>query len=102
MLWRNHGRSGHTGLSPAEAAGYVRRGRGRRGRPSKGWGSLSPAGRDVASLVTEDLTNAEVGERLFISPRTVGAHLHHAYAKLGVSSRRELARVVKEQVVQTG
>jgi DNA-binding NarL/FixJ family response regulator len=47
----------------------------------------------VARLVAQGLTNPEVGERLFISRRTVGHHLSHIYAKLGITSRRQLARV---------
>jgi DNA-binding CsgD family transcriptional regulator len=46
----------------------------------------------VVRLVKEGLTNAEIGERLFISPRTVGHHISHIFAKLGITSRRELAR----------
>jgi predicted ATPase/DNA-binding CsgD family transcriptional regulator/Tfp pilus assembly protein PilF len=84
-------------LSLSEAAAYAMRGRGRRSRPAKGWASLSPAERDVAALVTEGLTNAEIGERLFVSPRTISTHLHHVYAKLSIGSRRELARMAKEE-----
>jgi len=36
----------------------------------------------------------ETAERLFVSPHTVNTHLRHAFAKLGVSSRVELARLV--------
>ena len=39
-------------------------------------------------------TNAEIGEALSISERTVAKHLQHAYAKLGVHGRREAARLV--------
>lgn len=63
-------------------------------RPVTGWGALTPAERDVALLATEGLTNREIGERLFVSHRTVGTHLAHAYDKLGIRSRVELAREV--------
>ena len=39
-------------------------------------------------------TNAEIGQALFISQRTVAKHLEHAYAKLGVHGRREAAHLV--------
>ena len=37
------------------------------------------------------MTNREIAEALFITTKTVETHLRHAYAKLGISSRRELA-----------
>jgi DNA-binding CsgD family transcriptional regulator len=37
-------------------------------------------------------TNREVAEQLFLSPKTIEAHLRNVYAKLGVRSRVELAR----------
>ncbi len=50
-------------------------------------GGLSPREAEVLVLVAQGLTNAEVGNQLFISPRTVGHHLQSIYGKLGVSSR---------------
>ena len=49
------------------------------------------ASRKVANLA-DGLGNAQVGDRLFISRRTVETHLSHVFAKLGISSRRELAQ----------
>ena len=46
---------------------------------------------EVLSLLAEGLTNREIGARLFISVKTVGAHMAHIYAKLGVHSRVEAA-----------
>ena len=40
------------------------------------------------------LTNRQVAERLFVSQHTVSNHLRHAFAKLDVTSRVELARLV--------
>jgi DNA-binding CsgD family transcriptional regulator len=57
-----------------------------------GLASLSETEQRVVHLVVEGLTNAEVGRRLFISRSTVETHLIHIFAKLGVSSRRELAK----------
>jgi DNA-binding CsgD family transcriptional regulator len=79
-------------LTVEEAIAYVRRGRGERKRPSKGWASLTPTELDVVRLAREGLGNKEIAARLFVSPRTVQAHLSHVYAKLGVSSRVQLAQ----------
>lgn len=57
---------------------------------SFGWSALAPGEREVAKLVAEGLTNAEVAERLGISPFTVDGRLRRAFAKLGVSTRVEL------------
>ena len=81
-------------MSAEEAALLASAGPDPRERPASGWASLTRAERDVAALVAESLTNREIGERLFISPRTVQTHLAHVFAKLGFSSRRELARLV--------
>jgi DNA-binding CsgD family transcriptional regulator len=48
---------------------------------------------DVLRLVAEGLTDAEVAEKLYISPRTVGQHLRSVYNKLGVSSRTAATRL---------
>ncbi|HEX2038489.1 MAG TPA: LuxR C-terminal-related transcriptional regulator [Acidimicrobiales bacterium] len=77
----------------ADAVAYVRRGRGTRKRPAHGWEGLTPTERRVVDLVAEGLTNPQIGRRLFVSPRTVQAHLAHVFAKLHVSTRAELAAV---------
>jgi ATP/maltotriose-dependent transcriptional regulator MalT len=79
-------------LTLEDAAAYVRRARGTRGRPTSGWASLTPTEHDVVRLVSEGLTNPQVAERLFVSLSTVKTHLSHIFAKLGVSNRTELAR----------
>jgi DNA-binding CsgD family transcriptional regulator len=68
------------------------RGRGERKRPTSGWASLTPAERDVVRLVSEGLANKDIATRLFVSPRTVQAHLTHVYTKLGLTSRMQLAQ----------
>jgi DNA-binding CsgD family transcriptional regulator/Tfp pilus assembly protein PilF len=79
-------------LTIEEAIAYARRGRGERKRPSKGWSSLTPTELDVVRLACEGLGNKEIAARLFVSPRTVQAHLSHVYSKLGVSSRVQLVQ----------
>ena len=54
---------------------------------------LTAAERRVAALVAEGRTNREVAAALSLGERTVETHLTHIYAKLGVRSRTELARV---------
>jgi DNA-binding CsgD family transcriptional regulator len=79
-------------LSLEEATAYALRGRGERKRATSGWGSLTRAELDVVKLVSEGLGNKEVAARLFVSPRTVQAHLTHVYTKLGLTSRVQLAQ----------
>jgi DNA-binding CsgD family transcriptional regulator/tetratricopeptide (TPR) repeat protein len=55
--------------------------------------ALSPRERDVLRLVAEGLTDAEVAERLYLSPRTVGRHLTSVYNKLGVNTRTAATRL---------
>ncbi len=52
---------------------------------------LTPREREVAQLVAEGLTNAELAQRLYISPRTAAVHVSNILRKLGVSSRTDVA-----------
>jgi predicted ATPase/DNA-binding CsgD family transcriptional regulator len=81
-------------LSLADAIAYTRRGRGERQRPRFGWASLTPVERDVVRLVAEGHTNAEIGQRLFMSVNTVKKHLSHVYTKVDVDGRADLAAQV--------
>jgi DNA-binding CsgD family transcriptional regulator len=76
------------------AAGIRRGRRGKRGRPKFGWAALTPAERAVADLVADGLTNPQIGDRLYISRRTVHTHLAHIFAKLDIASRAQLAAQV--------
>jgi predicted ATPase/DNA-binding NarL/FixJ family response regulator len=78
-------------LDLRDAADYARRARGRRGRPSNGWASLTPTEQSVVRLAADGLSNPDIGSRLFMSRSTVKTHLSHVYAKLGVTNRTELA-----------
>jgi DNA-binding CsgD family transcriptional regulator len=74
--------------------GMVQGVRGTRRRPATGWDSLTETERRVIELVGDGLTNRAIGERLYISRRTVETHLSHVFQKLGASSRTELAAAV--------
>ncbi len=78
-------------LTADQAVAYVSRARGERKRPSTGWASLTPTELEVVKLLTKGLTNAQIGQRMFIGRGTVKTHLAHAFTKLGVASRAELA-----------
>ncbi len=66
------------------------------GGRAAGTGALTPTERRVAELVAEGRTNREVADLLFLSAKTVAAHLTSAYAKLGVRSRTELAHSLRD------
>ena len=54
---------------------------------------LTPQELQVVRLAAAGLSNREIGEQLYLSPRTAGYHLYKAYPKLGVASRNELSRL---------
>jgi DNA-binding CsgD family transcriptional regulator len=56
--------------------------------------SLTDAELAVVELVARGATNRQAAERLFLSPHTVRSHLRHAFEKLGIRSRVELAVLV--------
>ncbi len=61
------------------------------------WDLLSPQEAQITSMVIQGLTNREIGERLFISHRTVGAHLYRMFPKLRITSRSELVRLAAQR-----
>jgi DNA-binding CsgD family transcriptional regulator len=61
---------------------------------------LTPQELQVVRLACSGLSNREIGAQLFISPRTVGYHLHKTFAKLGIRSRVELAQVPLDHPTQ--
>jgi DNA-binding CsgD family transcriptional regulator len=72
----------------AEAQAQLSRVGARRPQAS---GELTPAERRVVELAVEGRSNKEIASALFVTVHTVEAHLSHAYAKLGVRSRAQLA-----------
>jgi predicted ATPase/DNA-binding CsgD family transcriptional regulator len=81
-----------------ERVAYAQRARGKRGRPSSGWASLTPAEQDVVRLAADGLSNPDIGARLYMSRGTVKTHLSHVYAKLGVTNRTELANLAAQHL----
>ncbi|MGY4769144.1 helix-turn-helix transcriptional regulator [Kribbella sp. CWNU-51] len=57
---------------------------------------LTPQQREIALLAAAGLTNKQIGDRLFLSPRTVGTHLYQLFPKLGVTSRAALRDALAE------
>jgi DNA-binding CsgD family transcriptional regulator len=74
----------------ARAEELQRLGRGR-GSLAQPWYPLTAREFEVARLIAEGMTNAEIAAQLFVSPKTVSAHVEHILAKLGVARRAEVA-----------
>jgi DNA-binding CsgD family transcriptional regulator len=62
---------------------------------------LSPQQLEIARLAARGLSNREIGEQLFLSPRTIGSHLYRIFPKLGVTSRVQLARRLGRETART-
>jgi DNA-binding CsgD family transcriptional regulator len=69
------------------------------GEPDALW-ELTPQQRQIVRLASEGLTNREIADRLFLSPRTVGSHLYRSYSKLGVPGRHHLRDVIAHASTQ--
>ena len=63
-------------------------------RPTFGWASLTETERRVVREVAGGATNREAARSLLLSPHTVNTHVRHAYAKLDINSRVQLANLV--------
>jgi DNA-binding CsgD family transcriptional regulator len=55
---------------------------------------LTPQQRQIVRLASDGLTDREIADRLYLSPRTVSSHLYRSYPKLGVASRHQLRDVI--------
>ncbi len=62
---------------------------------------LTAREREIAGLVAAGLSNRQIAEKLFISRRTVDAHLDHIFGKLGITSRVMLTIQLREQSADT-
>jgi DNA-binding CsgD family transcriptional regulator len=59
--------------------------------------TLSPQELQIAQLAAQGLSNREIGQRLYLSPRTIGSHLYRIFPKLGITSRMDLVSRLQEQ-----
>jgi RNA polymerase sigma factor (sigma-70 family) len=57
-------------------------------------GQLTPQERQIIQLAAEGLSNREIGQRLYLSHRTIESHLYRVYPKLGITSRAQLPTVL--------
>jgi DNA-binding CsgD family transcriptional regulator len=67
-----------------------------------GAAALTPSERRVCRLAAEGLSNPEIAQTLFVTRATVESHLHAAYRKLEIASRRELKRALEPAPANDG
>jgi DNA-binding CsgD family transcriptional regulator len=70
-------------------------------RPNSPGSVLTPQEREIALLAASGLSNKEIGQRLVVSPRTVGVHLYRVFPKLGISSRAALRDALKRAGIES-
>jgi DNA-binding CsgD family transcriptional regulator len=66
-----------------------------RSRAKTGWDSLTDSELRVVNLIARGATNRDVATQLHLSLHTVKNHVHHAFAKLGINSRAQLAPLMQ-------
>jgi DNA-binding CsgD family transcriptional regulator len=73
-----------------------------RRRGPAAWDRLTPQELQVAELAAQGATNGEIGQRLYVSRRTVSTHLHHIFPKLGITSRTQLSAALATRLTEDG
>jgi DNA-binding CsgD family transcriptional regulator len=91
---------GNQAAAELRAAGVPTARRSRTGRP--GAGVLTPQELQIARLAADGLTNKEIADRIYLSHRTVGAHLYKIFPKLGITNRAQLREVTADLGVPEG
>ncbi|MGW2161431.1 AAA family ATPase [Nonomuraea sp. NPDC001699] len=82
-VWRAEGELRACGISvhtPSASPGILSR--------------LTAQQREIVTLAASGLTNAEIADRLYLSPRTVASHLYRSFPKLGISNRNQLRNLI--------
>jgi DNA-binding CsgD family transcriptional regulator len=69
-----------------------------RPRAAEAWNQLSPQELQIARMAAAGMTNRQIGEKLYLSHRTIGSHLYRIFPKLGITSRAELRDVLEAAV----
>jgi DNA-binding CsgD family transcriptional regulator len=64
------------------------------GKPPQAIDDLTPQQMQIVKLAARGLSNRDIADKLFLSPRTVGFHLYNAFPKLQVTARAQLADVL--------
>ena len=67
---------------------------------SSGMDSLTPAELRAVNLAAVNVTNRAIADKLFVNVKTIEGHLSKAYRKLGVTSRFELAEVIRAYSIE--
>jgi ATP/maltotriose-dependent transcriptional regulator MalT len=101
-------RSAHEAFASMDAEGFAERSRRElvatgekpRKRTVETRDDLTAQERQISRLARDGLSNPEIGAQLFLSPRTVEWHLRNVYMKLGIRSRRDLAKALASADVQ--
>jgi len=65
-------------------------------RSAPSWEALTAQELQIVRMAGDGYSNKQIGERLFLSPRTVGGHLYRAFPKLGITSRNQIAARIRE------
>jgi DNA-binding NarL/FixJ family response regulator len=57
---------------------------------------LSPQELQIARMAAEGLSDREIGQQLYLSPRTIASHLYRVFPKLGVTARSQLGAALSD------
>jgi DNA-binding CsgD family transcriptional regulator len=66
-------------------------------RSARSWETLTAQELQIVKMAAEGYSNKEIGQRLYLSPRTVSGHLYRAFPKLGITSRGQIAASLRDR-----